>query len=207
MDNISSIAELISVSWQHISKLLSFINIRNEGFAIIKKRWGRPIKVYELSERWCWKWPIAERFDVVDIRKQIIYLNAHSVKNNEDGYILPMNTTIDAQAEFRVVNPNIIYKISDDIVKYDENNYTTTESYIDSTVQLLISKMIARSIGQGGLNNSNIQDKLNEELEAYNQGRPRDFCRDFDFDVANGLIIERVVIVSFDNNLSLRNTE
>lgn len=206
MDNISSIAELLAVSWQYISKLLSFINIRHEGFAIIKKRWGKPIKVYDMKERWCWKWPIAERFDVVDIRKQIIYLNAHSIKSDENCYILPMNTTIDAQAEFRVVNPNIIYKISDDIVKYDENNYTTTESYIDSTVQLLISQMIAHNIGSN-LNNANVQEKMNEELQKYNQGRPTGFCKDFDFDVSNGLIIERIVIVSFDNNFSLRNTE
>lgn len=206
MDNVSSIAELLAISWQYLSRLLSFINIRHEGFAIIKKRWGKPIKVYDLSERWCWKWPIAERFDVVDIRKQIIYLNAHSVKNNDECYILPMNTTIDAQAEFRVVNPNIIYKISDDIVKYDENNYTTTESYIDNTVQLLISKMIAHN-PMRELTNANIQDKLNEELKIYNRNRPTGFCKNFDFDVSDGLIIERVVIVSFDNNLSLRNTE
>lgn len=80
MDNVSSIAELLAISWTYVSKLLSFVNIRNEGYAIIKRRWGKPVKVYDLSERWCWKWPIAEKFDIVDIRKQVIYLNAHSVK-------------------------------------------------------------------------------------------------------------------------------
>lgn len=207
MDNVSSIAELLARSWSYVSKLLSFVNIRNEGTAIIKRRWGKPIKVYDMQERWAWKWPVAERFDVVDIRKQIIYLNAHSIKNDVDeDYILPLNTTIDAQAEFRVVNPNIIYKISDDIVKYDENNYTTTESYIDNTVQLLISKVVSK-YAHNGLTNTNIQEKMDEELALYNQGRPTDFCKNMDVDVSNALLLERVVIVSFDNSISLRNTE
>lgn len=60
MDNVSSIAELLAISWTYVSKLLSFVNIRNEGYTIIKRRWGKPVKVYDLSERWCWKWPIAE---------------------------------------------------------------------------------------------------------------------------------------------------
>ena len=98
MDNVSSIAELLAISWTYVSKLLSFVNIRNEGYAIIKRRWGKPVKVYDLSERWCWKWPIAEKFDIVDIRKQVIYLNAHSVKNDDGSKnIIPFNTTIDAQ--------------------------------------------------------------------------------------------------------------
>lgn len=207
MDNVSSIAELLALSWSYVSKLLSFVNIRNEGTAIIKRRWGKPIKVYDMQERWAWKWPVAERFDVVDIRKQIIYLNAHSIKNDVDeDYILPLNTTIDAQAEFRVVNPNIIYKISDDIVKYDENNYTTTESYIDNTVQLLISKVVSK-YAHNGLTNTNIQEKMDEELALYNAGRPTDFCKNMDVDVSNALLLERVVIVSFDNSISLRNTE
>ena len=95
MDNVSSIAELLAISWTYVSKLLSFVNIRNEGYAIIKRRWGKPVKVYDLSERWCWKWPIAEKFDIVDIRKQVIYLNAHSVKNDDGSKnIIPFNTTI-----------------------------------------------------------------------------------------------------------------
>lgn len=207
MDNVSSIAELLALSWSYISKLLSFVNIRNEGTAIVKRRWGKPIKVYDMKERWAWKCPIAEHFDIVDIRKQIIYLNAHSIKNdvNED-YILPLNTTIDAQAEFRVVNPNVIYKISDDIVKYDENNYTTTESYIDNTVQLLISKVVSKYANKG-LTNTNIQEKIDNELAIYNKGRPTDFCKNMDVDVSDALLLERVVIVSFDNSISLRNTE
>ena len=83
MDNISSIAELLAVSWKYISRLFSFVNIRQEGFAIVKKRWGKPIKTYSLEEHWCWKFPIAETFDIVDIRKQIIYLNAHSIKRDD----------------------------------------------------------------------------------------------------------------------------
>lgn len=35
MDNVSSIAELLAISWTYVSKLLSFVNIRNEGYAII----------------------------------------------------------------------------------------------------------------------------------------------------------------------------
>lgn len=206
MDNVSSLAELIAISWTYISKLLSFVNIRNEGFAIIKRRWGKPIKVYDMKERWCWKWPIAEKFDEIDIRKQVIYLNAHSIKNDENSEsIVPFNTTIDAQCEFRIVNPNIIYKISDDIVK-TENNYTTIESYVDNTVHFLISRIICQN-GLSQLTNANIQDKMTEELENYNVGRPRSFQKDFDFEVSNGILIEDVVIVSFDNNISLRKTE
>ena len=205
MDNVTSIAELLANSWSYLAKVFSFVSIRNEGTAIIKRRWGRPFKVYDLSERWAWKWPVAERFDVVDIRKQIIYLNAHSIKNYEDaGYILPLNTIIDAQAEFRVVNPNVIYKISDDIVRFDVNNYTTTESYVDNVVQLLISNIVKNN---KELTNQNIQGLMNKELEVYNEKRPKYFCKDMEFDVSDAVLVERIVIVSFDNCISLRNTE
>lgn len=206
MDNVSSLAELIAISWTYVSKLLSFVNIRNEGFAIIKRRWGKPIKVYDMKERWCWKFPIAEKFDEIDIRKQVIYLNAHSIKNDENNdYIVPFNTTIDAQCEFRIVNPNIIYKISDDIVK-TENNYTTIESYVDNTVHILISKIISTN-RLSKITNANIQEKMDDELEKYNKGKPRTFQKSFDFKVSHGILIENIVIVSYDNNLSLRKTE
>lgn len=172
MDNVSSIAELLAISWTYVSKLLSFVNIRNEGYAIIKRRWGKPVKVYDLSERWCWKWPIAEKFDIVDIRKQVIYLNAHSVKNDDGSKnIIPFNTTIDAQCEFRIVNPNVIYKISDDIVK-TENNYTTIESYVDNTVHILISRII-RQNGLSNITNANIQEMMDRELARFNRGHPQ----------------------------------
>ncbi len=205
MDNISSIAELLAVSWTTISRLLSFINIRQEGFAIIKKRWGRPVKVYDLKEHWCWKWPIAETFDEVDIRKQVIYSNAHSVKSNPNGVrqLVPSNTTIDAQCEFRIINPNIIYKVSDDIVR-TENNFNTIESFVDNTMHQILSKMLAKG---KKLDVLNIQDEVNQELDKYNEGRPRGFWKDFDFDVHNGVLIEKIAIIAFDNNISLRKTE
>lgn len=206
MDNVSSIAELLAISWTYISKLLSFVNIRNEGYAVIKRRWGKPVKVYDLSERWCWKWPIAEKFDIVDIRKQVIYLNAHSVKNDDTCQTLvPFNTTIDAQCEFRIINPNIIYKISDDIVK-TENNYTTIESYIDNTVHILISRIICQN-GLSKLTNANIQSKMDEELKQFNKGHPFTFQKNFDVKPNHAILIENIVIVSFDNNISLRKTE
>ena len=201
MDNVSSIAELLAISWTYVSKLLSFVNIRNEGYAIIKRRWGKPVKVYDLSERWCWKWPIAEKFDIVDIRNQVIYLNAHSVKNDDGSKnIIPFNTTIDAQCEFRIVNPNVIYKISDDIVK-TENNYTTIESYVD-----LISRII-RQNGLSSITNANIQEMMDRELARFNRGHPQGFEKGFDFRISHAILIENIVIVSFDNNISLRQTE
>ncbi len=205
MDGISSIAELIVALWEYVCTSLSFIKIRHEGFAVIKKRWGKPVKVYALTEHFCWKWPIAETFDEVDIRKQIIYLNAHSIKSPKGGYILPLNTTIDTQAEFKVVNPTIIYKISDDIVRYDENNYTTTESYVDNVVHLLISKMLEKNGKLSGI--FDVQEKLNDELALYNKNKSVTFSGDFDAPIENCLIIEKIVVVSYDYNFSLRNTE
>ena len=188
MDNVSSIAELLAISWTYVSKLLSFVNIRNEGYAIIKRRWGKPVKVYDLSERWCWKWPIAEKFDIVDIRKQVIYLNAHSVKNDDGSKnIIPFNTTIDAQCEFRIVNPNVIYKISDDIVK-TENNYTTIESYVDNTVHILISRII-RQNGLSSITNANIQEMMDRELARFNRGHPQGFEKGFDFRISHAILI------------------
>lgn len=167
---------------------------------------GKPVKVYDLSERWCWKWPIAEKFDIVDIRKQVIYLNAHSVKNDDGSKnIIPFNTTIDAQCEFRIVNPNVIYKISDDIVK-TENNYTTIESYVDNTVHILISRII-RQNGLSSITNANIQEMMDRELARFNRGHPQGFEKGFDFRISHAILIENIVIVSFDNNISLRQTE
>lgn len=205
MGGISSIAELIVALWEYVSKILSFVHIRQEGFAVVKKRWGKPLKIYDLSEHFCWKFPIAETFDIVDIRKQIIYLNAHSIKGKEKNFIIPMNTTIDAQAEFKVVNPSIIYKTSDEIVRYDENNYTTTESYVDNTVHLLISKILKENKKLTGI--FDVQEEIDKQLKEYNKSRSGKFSKDFNAPIDKCLIIEKIVIVSYDYNFSLRNTE
>ena len=119
--------------------------------------------------------------------------------------IIPFNTTIDAQCEFRIVNPNVIYKISDDIVK-TENNYTTIESYVDNTVHILISRII-RQNGLSSITNANIQEMMDRELARFNRGHPQGFEKGFDFRISHAILIENIVIVSFDNNISLRQTE
>ena len=49
----------------------------NQGQAVIKKRFGYPIK-WRTKPQWYWKWPFIDMFDKVDMRKKYAQFNAHS---------------------------------------------------------------------------------------------------------------------------------
>lgn len=48
---------------------------------------------------------------------------------------------------------------------------------------------------------------MDKELARFNRGHPQGFEKGFDFRISHAILIENIVIVSFDNNISLRQTE
>lgn len=103
------IVQLITQFWDRCT----FFTECHQGQAVIKKRFGRPIK-WRTKPRWYWKWPLIDMFDKVDMRKQYVFLNAHSFYHSGmvNDTIVPYNILIDFQVEYQVVNPLVIYEAS-----------------------------------------------------------------------------------------------
>ena len=88
------IVQLITQFWDRCI----FFTECNQGQAIIKKRFGRPIK-WRTKPKWYWKLPFIDMFDKVDMRKQYVFLNAHSFYHNGmvNDTIVPYNILSDFQ--------------------------------------------------------------------------------------------------------------
>ena len=160
----------------------------DEGFNIIRKTFGRPHKIYKTGL--CFKLPIIQSFDKVNMKHQVHFLNAHSVKSKNDK-IIPYNITVDAQVEFRIVDPFVIYHI--DI--FDSGNREPIRIYVDNEVHLLINSIIQDE----DLKAVDIQNKINEALNKRN-AHPEDYLQ-------KAIQIERVIISAFDYNLSIRHAQ
>ena len=136
----------------------------------------------------CYKFPIIQTFDIVNMKKQVHFLNAHSVKSKSDK-VIPYNITIDAQVEFRIIDPMVIYSI--DI--FDDGNREPIRIYVDNEVHLLIDKVLKE-------NPIDIQAMIDEALKKKN-------CKEKTNDLNDMIKIERIVISAFDYNLSLRHAQ
>ena len=115
----------------------------NQGQAVIKKRFGYPIK-WRTKPQWYWKWPFIDMFDKVDMRKKYAQFNAHSFYETQqkDYTIVPYNILIDFQIEYQIINPLVIYEASgymdgEDIIL----------SYVNNTVHDRLSKLIQKKNG------------------------------------------------------------
>lgn len=174
---------------QNISALANFITpVRycDEGYNVIRKTFGKPQKVFNTGL--CYKFPIIQTFDIVNMKKQVHFLNAHSVKSKSDK-VIPYNITIDAQVEFRIIDPMVIYSI--DI--FDDGNREPIRIYVDNEVHLLIDKVLKE-------NPIDIQAMIDEALKKKN-------CKEKTNDLNDMIKIERIVISAFDYNLSLRHAQ
>ena len=168
--------------------LLTPIKYCDEGYNIIRKTFGKPHKVF--STGLCYKLPVIQAFDRVNMRHQIHFLNAHSVKSKNDN-IIPYNITVDAQVEFRIIDPLVIYHI--DI--FDEANREPIRIYVDNEVHLIINSIIQDE----NLKAIDIQEKINKALSIRNSA-PADYLQ-------KAIMIERIVISAFDYNLSIRHAQ
>nr|DAK00206.1 MAG TPA: SPFH domain / Band 7 family [Bacteriophage sp.] len=173
----------------NIFDLLTPIIYCDKGYNIIRKTFGTPGKIFTNSGI-CFKFPIIQSFDKVNIKLQVHFLNAHSVKSKNDK-VIPYNITIDAQVEFRILDPMVIYYIDIE----DNGNREPIRIYVDNEIHLIINEIIQ----EDNLTASQIQKLLNQKLEERNQ-HPKNYLE-------QAIKIERIVLSAFDYNLSIRHAQ
>lgn len=175
---------------QNISDLANFftpVRYCDEGYNVVCKTFGKPNKVFNTGL--CYKLPIIQTFDVVNMKKQVHFLNAHSVKSKNDK-VIPYNITVDAQVEFRIIDPYVIYHID----TFDEGNREPIRIYVDNEVHLLINSIIDYDITA-----EEAQRLIDKKLAKRNK-TPQDYFQ-------KAILIERIIISAFDYNLSLRHAQ
>lgn len=180
--------EAILQNFSGFTNFLTPIRYCDEGFNIVRKTFGIPNKIF--TPGLCYKLPIIQSFDKVNMKKQIHFLNAHSVMVKSDK-IIPYNITVDAQVEFRIVDPMVIYHI--DI--FDEGNREPIRIYVDNEVHLIINSIIQDE----KLNAIDLQSKINDALNLRNE-KPQNYFQE-------AIQIERIIISAFDYNLSIRHAQ
>ncbi len=199
------IVQLITQFWDRCV----FLTECNQGQAVIKKRFGRPIK-WRTKPRWYWKWPLIDMFDKVDMRKQYVFLNAHSFYHNGmvNDTIVPYNILIDFQVEYQVVNPLVIYEASG----YKEGEDVSL-SYINNIIHYRLSELIQKnphdiSYGQLLTYANKIVQELHTEKISQEEEKRYHFLKHGKetINLKDYISINEIIITSFDKNISLRTT-
>ena len=190
MDNALSFSELILKFWDTILQLIWPIYFRNEGFYIIRKTYGKPGKIYKDNNRWCWKIPLLQKFDIIDMRYHTFNSTAHSFGYNI-GNIIPYNLVIDTQVEFRIKDPCIIYKLNNDF----SNQMNPLYSFVSNQVHQLLSLCCNNFKLDPKVDLDKIQESIDNELRTANKA---------DETFYKGIEIRKIIITSFDYNISLR---
>lgn len=168
-----------------IIDLLTPIRYCDEGFNMVRKTFGIPNKVF--TPGLCYKLPIIQSFDKVNMKMQTHFLNAHSVMAKDDK-IIPYNITVDAQVEFRITDPLVIYHID----TFDEGNREPIRIYVDNEVHLIINSVIKEDIKP-----EELQEKINEKLK---NKEPQSYFE-------QAIKIERIILSAYDYNISIRHAE
>ncbi len=149
-------------------------------------------------------------FDKVDMRKQYVYLNAHSFYHNEkvNKTIVPYNILIDFQVECQVINPLVIYESSG--YKEGEN---ISLSYVNNAVHYRFSELIQKNVDDlSYVQILSYAKKIVEELhtEVISQENEDQYQLpkrgDLEIDLKDYISINEIIITSFDKNISLRTT-
>lgn len=183
----------------------------NQGQAVIKKRFGYPIK-WRTKPRIYWKWPFMDMFDKVDMRKKYAQFNAHSFydKEQKNDAIIPYNILIDFQVEYQIINPLVIYEASG----YMEGEDIAL-SYVNNIIHSELSKLIQDKKEDLSYNEILLcLDKIVETLRIERISKDKEVEYDDKFlkqnresiDLEDCISINEIVITSFDKNISLRTT-
>lgn len=167
---------------------ITFVGCCNKGYNLIRKTCGIPGKIYK-KPGIAFKIPLFQTYDVINMKKQVHFLNAHSVKSKNDK-VIPYNITVDAQVEFRIIDPFVIYHID----TFDEGNREPIRIYVDNEVHLLINSIIDYDITA-----EEAQRLIDEKLAERNKNQQDYFQQ--------AILIERIIISAFDYNLSLRHAQ
>lgn len=186
-----NIADILMSIWYWFLNDAWPLRFRKEGFAIIKKRLGKPVRVYQKDkERWCWKWPFVEEFDFVDMKVQIFFNVVNSAYIKKEN-IIPYNLAIDTQVEFRVKAPKVIYEFS--------NDFNNLSNPLSSIVSNEVHLMIAELSRVKSTSVQKLQKTLDSVLESHRKNSQNSLWRYVD--------IIRIVITSVDYSVSLKRTE
>ena len=202
---------------QSFGSRLSFIKECSKGYGIIRKRFGHPIK-WRNKPSWYFKWPLIDTFDIVDMRKKYLQVNAHSFHSNQLGNtLIPYNIIIDVQVEYAVINPLVIY---------DEYGFAEGEdaytSLINNTVQEIISKIIKKygieleynileSCLKEDVQNYSLQPLSTDEIKSYDNPFSERYKKRHNIitkqvETHESISISNIVVTSFDKNISIRTT-
>jgi len=201
------IVQLINWFWDRCI----FFTECNQGQAVIKKRFGYPMK-WRTKPRWYWKWPFIDMFDKVDMRKRYAQFNAHSFygKKQKVDAIVPYNIIIDFQVEYQIINPLVIYEASG----YMEGEDIAL-SYVNNTVHSQLSELIQKKKGDLSYNvilsycNTIVKNLCLEKISYENEVKYDDKFskrKRKELDLKECISINEIVITSFDRNISLRTT-
>lgn len=189
----TSFADLVVTFWDHILMYVWPLKFRHEGFSIIRKTCGAPGKIYSFDERWCWKLPFIQSFDEVDMKSHTFNSTAHSfLCNNKKS--LPYNIIIDTQVEFCIKNPLVIYKIDSDFKSTPNPLY----SFISNEVHSIIMDALDTEIIEKNINSQEMQEIINKSLND----KVKNVMENAKYE--NDILIEKIVITSYDYNISLR---
>lgn len=189
MDNTISFSELILKFWDTILKFVWPLYFRHEGFYTIKKTCEKPVKIYKDNERWCWKFPFFQTFDIVDMRHQTFNCTAHSFGCNNRN-VIPYNIVIDTQIEFRIKDPLVIYRFNNDFT----NQINPLYLFVSNKVHQLLSECFNTKL-ISDLDLNTIQRTVDNELGKLSR-IDKNFCQNIE--------INKIIITSCDFNISLR---
>lgn|GEM_PF-7059408 len=118
---------------------------------------------------------------------------------------LPYNLSIDAKIEFRITNPYIIYFVGHDF-KGDD---IAVHSMVSNDTQLIINEAILKN---KNLCYDTIQKKIDEIVnDKYKNtetifGKLNKGIKKFE-DLKNPYKIERIIITTFDNTISIKHVD
>lgn len=190
MDNTVSFAELILKFWDTILKYIWPLYFRHEGFEIIKKTYGKPKKIYKDEERWCWKVPFCQTFDIVDMRDHTFNSTAHSFGCSAE-HIVPYNIVIDTQVEFRIKDPFVIYNLNNDFTKQVNPLYI----FVSNQVHQLLSSCFVDFKASVCLDVNELQNIINDKVHEFKNSDEKFY---------QYIEINKIIVTSYDYNISLR---
>ena len=180
--------ELLLQNTNNILDLITFVKFCDEGYNIIRKTCGKPGKLYSKSGI-CFKIPIIQGFDKINMKKQIHYLHVHS-NLCETTRFIPFNKSVDAQIEYRIINPYVIYKINN----YDDARHGAIRTFVDNEVHLMLNRILSKEKNK----EVDIQLELNEALIKRNKEHSDDFIKE-------AILIERIVVCAYDYSVTFKN--
>lgn len=201
------VVQLINLLWER----LICCTVCDKGEAVIIKRLGYPIK-WRTKPRLYWKIPLIDVFDKVDIRKKYAQFNAHSFYGNqgENEVFIPYNILIDFQAEYQIVNPLGIYEAFG--LREDED---IVVSYIGNLIHSQISALVKeKGIQLSYIDVESLFVQMSENLQkkSYTYDEEKEFDDDFTnrkrevIKIEDCFSINKVILTSFDRNISIRTT-